>query len=399
MATDYIFDPIETDWNALQQDAYDFLSEKWPGWVPNDSNLETWQIAALARMVAEATDVASDVPPSIFKYFGSTILGLPPIGATSAVVGSTWTLGENPDGRTIEEGTLVAIEGTDGAMITFEVVGDVEVAAGVMSTVVGEVQLRSQETGSDANNIGGVGYVAELIDPLDWVDSVTLEGTTLGGADEEDEFVYLDRLRRRMTLISPRPVTAKDFEVFAVDVAAQNGVAARALAIDGYDPVTDTFDNEKTVFVVLADASTGADVPGPIRDAVEAEILDKREVNFITNVGNPTRVTVDVTFVGIAEPGFDPADVEIRAVQAINDYLAPQNFGVSTSEGGGWVNREAIYRQDISTVLNTVIGFDRWTTLTIGLNGGAQTADEEFAIVGVAPLTASGVIDGTVTSA
>jgi hypothetical protein len=399
VADAYIFDPIETDWSALQTGAFDYLQDQWPTWVPNEGNLETWQIAALARMVSEAMDVASDVPPAIFKVLGTSLLGLPPIAATPATVNSTWTLGENPDGQTIGSDTLVYIESADGGLIPFEVVADVVVAPGVLTTGPGEVQLRSQDGGAATSNLGGTGYVAELGDPLDWVDTVTLTGSTVDGADEEDDFDYLDRLRRRLTLMAPRPVVASDFEVMAVDIAAQHGAVIRATALDGYNPADSTTDNEKMISIATAMSDTGDDIPSVVEDAIDAELQTTREVNFVINMISPTRTPVDVTFVGVTTPGWDPSDVEPRAIQAVQDFLQPFNFGISTNERGNWINRLYVLRQDVSAVLNAVIGFERWTSLTIGLNGGAQTNAEEFAITGAAPLTVPGVIDGTVTSA
>jgi hypothetical protein len=49
---DYIYDPVETDPDVLQQEAFDYLTSRWPDWVPAESNLEAWMVAACARMVA-----------------------------------------------------------------------------------------------------------------------------------------------------------------------------------------------------------------------------------------------------------------------------------------------------------------------------------------------------------
>src|SRR4051812_5388929 len=130
----YIYDPIETDPDALQQAAFDYIQTRWPNWVPDDGNLEAWLIAACARMVAEARDVAADVPISIFRYFGVSIMGIPYIDATPSTVGSTWVLSSNPAGRTIVSGTLVSIDDADGNPVPYEVVSDRALSTGTLTT-------------------------------------------------------------------------------------------------------------------------------------------------------------------------------------------------------------------------------------------------------------------------
>ena len=49
---EYLDVPIETDPDALAEDAFDYISDQVPGWEPNAGNLEVWLIEALARMSA-----------------------------------------------------------------------------------------------------------------------------------------------------------------------------------------------------------------------------------------------------------------------------------------------------------------------------------------------------------
>lgn len=396
---EYIFDPIVTDVTVLEDDAIAWIQSRWPDWTPSESHLETWLVIALARMVAEARDVASDVPPEIFKYLGQTILGVNPIPASFATVGSTWTLTDNVAGRTIEAGILVSIDGPDGDPVAFEVVTDVDIDPAVLSTTAGEVQLRAREAGGDVqNNIGGVGVIADMIDSLAWVDEVTLMGLTTGGADEEGVDAYLDRLSSRLTLLTPRPILPRDHELLAVDLARQAGADVRALALDGYDPVGDTFGNERTVTVALSDADTGAAVGAPVKTAVDDGLQALREVNFIVNTIDPTLTTVDVTFEIVARPGYIEADALAEAESAVTAALQPFNAGrgIGTSTSRDWESVDKIRRQDISTVINNVPAVSHWTALAIGLNGGAQTAAEEYDLAGVASLPQPGAIVGSI---
>lgn len=393
---DYIFDPLETDVDQLQQDAFDYIQVRWPDWKPEEGNLETWLIGACARIVAEARDLASDVPPAIFRYFGKTVLGLPPVDATPAQVDSTWTFVSNPDGRTIEAGWLVGIPDADGEITAFEVASEVTVASGDLTAEV--VTLIAVDEGADTSGLGGTGVTVDALDERDWINTITLTGITTGGIDAETDDQYLDRLSARLTLLAPRPILPRDFELFAKDTAAQLGVTVRVLALDGYNPANQTFNNERMIAIAAVDDASGANISGGVKTAIDNDLQEQREVNFIINMMDPTRTTVDVTFVGKALPGADPDEVESAGISAIQDFLNPNNWGQPASgEERRWTNQPVVRQQDLSTVLNMIEGFDYWTTLTIGLNGGAQTsADHNLA--GDAPLPTVGAINGTVTA-
>lgn len=398
---DYIVDPIETDPDVLELQAYDRLQARWAGWVPNNNNLETWQISVLARMVAEAMDVAANVPPAIFKYLGRTVFGIPPIEAVAARVNSTWTVTDNAGGRTILAGWTVLIDDPIDGPVVFSVISDVVLPAGNLSTGVGEVVLQAVDEGEVGNGLGGLGITAQQYDPpITWITGITLTSATGGGADEEDDDTYLDRLARKLTLLTPRPILPRDFEILAADVAAQNGVTARVLALDGYDPVGATFSNERMVALYIVNALTGANLASPVKATIDAALQALREVNFVVTVNDPTRTTVDITAAAKALPGYLPADVKASAESALQAYFDPANYGIPVDESAAslttWLNKPIVYHQDVSTVVNNVPGFDRWTTLTIGLNGGAQAATDQ-ALPGAAPITLPGVITVTVT--
>jgi hypothetical protein len=318
---DLIYPPVETDTDVLEQDAIDYLQSRWPNWNPADGSLVSWMLGAFAQMVGEAADVAADVPPQIFYYFGDKIIGLPPVAATSAIVQSTWAFSSNPAGRTVAAGTTVSIDSDDGTPIAFEVVADVVVASPGLATPAGAVTLRAVESGTDANGLGGAGITAEPIDPIAWVTSVTLTGATDGGNDIEDIDAYLGRLSDRLTLLTPRPILPPDFEILAVDIAKQNGVDIRALGLDGYDPGTATYNNERTMTVAVIMRDTGAAVAGAIKTAIQTGLDADREVNFVVNVIDPTQTNFDVTFTIKVLPNYDATQTLADAIANVQAYL------------------------------------------------------------------------------
>lgn len=395
MADDYIAAPIETDPEVLERIAYDYIQSKFPAWVPNDGNLETWQIMALASMLAEANVVAADVPPQIFKYFGTKLVGLAPIPATFATVTATWNLSSPAASDVvIDAGTTVSLPGADGDTKYFELVTDETIPTG-SSSVVGTT-LRAIEEGPEYNNLGGVGFSAGIVDFVGDLDTIILAGPTLGGAAEESDDDYLDRLSRRLTLLTARPILASDHALLARDLAEQQGYEVRALAVDLYNPADGTTDNERMVTVTMVDAATAANVPPTLLTFVDDELQATREINFIINVVNPDRTPIDVEFAVVLYPGADPVGTLADAVAAVTDYFV--NWGQpANQENVAWISRPVVRHQDISTVINNVRGVDYWTSLNMRIAPAAFAA-ADINLSGGSPiaLAVAGTVSGAV---
>lgn len=390
----YIYDPLDagSDPDFLQQEAFDYIQSQWPDWVPNEGNLETWLIAVCARMVAEARDVATDVPRAIFRYYGRSVLGIPPVDATPAVMDSTWNLSSNPAGRTIAVGTTVTVDDSDGAPHSFETISETILAPGVLAAT--PVPLRASVEGQDENNLGGVGIELANAEGIEWVDTIIALGASANATDGETDDAYLDRLSRRLITYGPKLTLGRDYQIMAKDIAAQNGADVRVLALDGYNPGDGTFNNEGMVAISMVDNATGANVDSTLKTAVVDELNSMREVNFVISAIDPTRTTIDVTFTGVSDTGADAPSVESAAESAVETFLAAANWG--RTQANEWVQEVVVRLQDLSTVLNNVEGFNHWNTLTFGLNGGAQDAADKT-ISGAAPIAQPGAIAGTVT--
>jgi hypothetical protein len=227
----YISFPIESDVTEILADAYASIKSVVPEWRENDANLDTWILQSVALEVSDLRELAKDVPDTIFRYFGSSILNIPPIEAVAATGTSTWTMADTL-GHTIPDGTYVTIPNNLGESIPFQTVGDVTVAPGSSTTAVGGVLLRAIEMGSEGSGLGGPGVVVTLIDTLIFVNAVTLTAATTGGVDAETASEYNDRLSQRAQLLSTRPILPRDFAILAQDIAG----VARSVGIDGYNP-------------------------------------------------------------------------------------------------------------------------------------------------------------------
>jgi hypothetical protein len=224
---EYIEIPIETDPEALAQEAFDYVQANIAGWVPNDANLETIIIEACARMIAEARDVAGAVPNDIFRYFGK-LVGILPQEASYAAATSTWNMIDTA-GYTIPADTQVGIRTTGDTLVPFRTVEDVVIAPA--SNQATGVIIEALEPGEDSSGLVST-LPLELIDTLDFVDSIDLTSDTTGGVDAETDDSYLNRLTARLQMLTDTPILPRDFAVMAQDIAG----VARATAIDNYNP-------------------------------------------------------------------------------------------------------------------------------------------------------------------
>jgi hypothetical protein len=381
-------DAVPTD---VAANAFTYIEQQVPGWLPSPGNLEAWLIEALAQIASELLTLVSQVPDSVFGYFGETIVGLPPYPAVAATGMTKWTA-VDAAGYVVNAGTVVAITPpSSSSSYTFQVAQSFAIAAG--QTVVDNVQVTALAPGAASSGITGT---VQVIDALDFVQSVTLDAATSGGSDGEADDAYRSRLSALLTLLARRPILPQDFATLLVsDIAG----VARATAIDLYNPGPPIVTNEeRCVTVAICDAS-GNPCSAAIKTQADDLLQSEREVNFLVFVVDPTYTTIDVTADVVCNPGYDPAQVQSAASNALANYLSSASWGVPTygdPSVHSWLNTTVVRYNDVIGVLDRVAGLSYVSSLTLGVGGGAQAA-ADVALGGVAPLTQPGAIAVTAT--
>jgi uncharacterized phage protein gp47/JayE len=387
---EYVSFPLVTSQDDLETLAYQYLQAKVPGWEPTVGSLDVWIIEALALWAADLRQAVTEVTSDIFRYFGANLMGIPPVDASAAVGFATLTA-RDTQGYTLPDGTLVGFTGSDGTVFPFYTVGDVVLAPGSAVSVAGAVTLRAQIEGAASSGLGNSGVALDLLDPIDWVTSIVLTGTTTGGADAETDDDYLNRLTGQLQLMTPRPILPNDFAALAVTIPG----IARALAVDGYDPVSNTYNNPRVVAIASIDGS-GNPVSTVLKAQVQTYLDSLREVNFVVNTIDPTVTAVDVTYTAQSLPGRDTSLINSLIVSALQSFLSSANWGLNQAAPGGWIPQSTVRLYEIATVINNVDGVDYITDLRVGLNGGAQAATD-YILSGAAPLATPGTISGSVS--
>jgi len=375
--------PLSVTPESLVALAVERMQDTYPGWQPNPASPEYRMFLAHAAIDAETLILAFEVPELIIRFVGAVVYQTRPFPALYAETTSTWTAIDSLD-LTIEAGTIVLVTPEGGQPIAFEVTEAAVIEAG--HTSVSGVKLRAVEPGPEGN-VTGPAVPGEM---LSRISTVALTAPGSGGAEGESTPAYTRRIVELAKLIKPEPIIPVDFANF---VRLLIPGVTRAVAIDEYNAETGEHEKERCVTVAVT-AEGGAPASSEKKTEALNLLIGAREASFKNFIINPTYNEIEVAFVGVKETGFEAADVQARAIAAIENFLSPATWGVpATGDTTSWVLKSTLRYQDMVTVLNNVEGFDYYTELKI--NGG--TAD--IALTGVAPLTKpkEGHITGTVT--
>jgi uncharacterized phage protein gp47/JayE len=349
----YVEPDLSTDEAAIAQTAYDLVSARVSGWQPSTTSLDTALLESAARLAAELRTLVGDVSDLIVQGLATGIFGYARRDALGASVTATFTLANAIAGFTIPVGTRFGLTAADGSLIAFETVDDV--TTDTTTATIGAVAV---EPGSNTNDLTGAGTLIDAVVNVATVSAIT---TSAGGDDQESEAAYLDRIVRHLQLLAIHPILPNDYSLLAMET---EGVA-RALAVDGYDPVANTYGHARTVALFLQD-SLGQAVPGATKTAVQANVASYREVNFVVTVDDPLLTPITIV-VGVKKADTVLAsEVQIDVQDALVQYLAPSTWGLTIDQGQlPWVPRPIIYLNELIAVAGNVRGVVTVTSLTI----------------------------------
>lgn len=403
---EYLELPLTADATALSDVGKDYLAEEIPDWNPRPGNVESILIESTGQIGAEVVDQAAQVPPIIFAYFGSWLLGIGLQEATPATgtVAIAFAVGV---ATAVPEGSLLAAPNPDGESYVFQTDNEVRSDATDKTTTV-----TALEVGAAANGCVGP---CELIDVIDGVTSATMVAAAGAGADEEDADAYLDRLADALTILAPRPILPQDHATMARQI---EGVG-RALAIDLYQPGTN--DNiaagqpggplnvegtpvnagagKTTVPRCVSVAITAEDGQPPSQSLMHSVWLTldgAREVNFLEYVVPPSYTTIEVQATVVAYPGYVLAEVQAAAVEMMQTWLDPSGWGAEeVGEEQGWSRQTSARLYEAVDYLNRADGVQYVATVQIRKAGGSFAASD-VALTGIAPLPLAGAITITV---
>lgn len=347
---------IETDAQTLADDAIDRLKSQWPGWEPNDGDLEVVQIEAIAPMAANAAEVAARMPAAALRTFGTKLLGEPFGVGSPARTTVTFPLVDTT-GYTIPANTEIEI---DGYSFTVDVQSIVPSGLSAASGIAVTSLDRSEEVnGLTGTNVSRVSALAFVTDPI------TLDAPTAGGSSPQTDAEYQNTISRRLLLQAKTLVTPRDYVLWALDTAG----IGRAYAVH-------TGDRAVTVVVATEEGEIVADV---VKDLLTADYALYRLVNTVVTLEDPTYTTIDVVYEVKALPGFVFADLEARIDAMLAELLSPAVWGrpkSGESTLGAWLNDPIVRANVLIDRIADVEGVDYVAAVSIeGDAGLAEGSD------------------------
>jgi hypothetical protein len=228
---DYIIEPLDTDADSIYQDFVEYMQQFFPEWEASEGQLDVMIARFFAMQTAFTADMASRVQRAIFRYFGSSLAGIPPHTGAKAFALVSFTIEDPvtpPLDRVLPFGTLIGLTDSDGDVQMFELMDDMEVPAGTTSA---QIAVEALEEGIAGNNITGS---VELLEQSDWIQTGQVVGSSSGGSDPEEDEAYIQRLTNNLALMAPRPILADDFAVMARNIPGVH----RAAVLDNFRPGT-----------------------------------------------------------------------------------------------------------------------------------------------------------------
>lgn len=381
---DYVSPAIPVDQTSIEAEIYEYIQTFFPEWDPREPHLAVVLSEAFAALIAENRELITDVSPEIFRYFG-TLVGVASVEAAPAT-GEITIEAVDDSGYEFEEGLTLRVPIGQGEYWGFETSEPAVIAPG--DTVSAPVAITALIEGGAGN---GLTADPELLDFEEDISSISMVGTTANGSTEEDIDSYLGRLSDRLKLLKDGPVLPEDFAIYTVSLFPE---VDRCLALNLYDPDTDTYGNEKYVCVVPVDEN--GDELESIHPAIEAALAAVREVNFVPKAMKPTytAVTVDVTVKAL--PGADPTALEAAVEASVQGYIHPRDWGVPlstnyTERRREWIKEgyDLVRYTEVMTVVNNTPGVNYIVDEEITINGNVNTS---LALAGEAPMPTSGTI-------
>jgi uncharacterized phage protein gp47/JayE len=352
-------------------------------WEPRDGQLEPPFAEGIALVLATTNALLKDTARDGYADWGATVLGLQRHQASAATTTASVRM-IDAEGHTAPAGLQLAAQLPSGDTAMFITL--IEVMAPLGTQVVDGIPIAAVDAGEDANLAAGV---ADLVDPYDFIESVTLEAPATGGSTVEELPAYVDRLVDRARRQRAVPITVADFAAWPLDVAG----VARCRAINLFDPATPGVEKPGHISIVPIDVNGEPVSPAVAQDALDAVTgEDERPLQVVPHVTQPTYTPVDVAFTITVVSGADPGSVVDAAQAAVRSYLSPATWGLDEQVAGRWRAIDVVYRFEIAQVIQQSNGVDLLQEVT--LNG----AEQDVALTGLVALPRPDDVTGTAVS-
>ena len=378
------------------------MQQAFPGFQPSQANPLTVQANVFGSWSADVGTLASAGSQELLRQMGTKLFGVPYQQGTPATAIATVTAVDTL-GHTLPAGTQLTLT-LNGTPLAFQTVSALTIGSGAST---GTVTVAAVQNGVAFN---GATNPATLVAQINWVSGVSVAAPATGGNDQENDTHYLNRLVAVLQTMALRPITATDYATVALNFVPAAGtdqqLVGRAAAIDGYDPATNTYGNQREVTVAVTDSSGNAlntdtmygiggssssIVTNSAQWGVAGWLRSLRETGFIVNVLAPNYTTVYVAVTVKGAQGYTAATVQANVQAALLGYLSPASFGLPQGASVGWQNQTAVPLSQVMATVQGVLGVQRVLpgTLAVDTNPSPTNTTNDLVLAGPFPLPTS----------
>lgn len=370
---------FDRDAQVIFEDALASLQNSLPDFIAREGTTEVVLMEALALEVSYLIFAANRLPGATVEAL-LRLFGISPLLGTAATATFEFT-GIGTSGFTVPEGTRVQVTVSPGNTVTFATSSELIVSPGnATGTVAGEALT----VGTAPNGLD-VGSSVSVVDALASVQSVALDTSPAGGVDPETGSQFLSRGTERLGRLTEALVLPSQFERYALE---QEGIF-RARAIDLYDPAGPNAGSPglDTGNTTVAVAKAGGLLLTPTeRSDLEADMESRAHAGLNLHVVDPGLFSVDVTATVTSDGTLTSAEVQQNVSDALENYFSPDV----------WAWETTVYLNEVIALMDGANGVGRVVSVTLGLDGGGQTASDQT-LTSVYPLTQPGTVSVTVS--
>lgn len=303
----------------------------------------------------------------VLDYLGA-LLGVIRLSASRATVLEQFNLVPGHSGVTIPKGTRVS--SVDGLSV-FQTLDDEIVPIGT-NTVVLTIECITDGT---SGNGFAIGTLTRILDPQAFLMSVTNTSISGGGADQESDEEFRERIK-----LAPGSFSNAGSRGAYAYFAKSASPSIIAVAVLGPNDTPATAPGEVQIFPLMAD---GTVTPPTIIDAVEAAVNDEkvRPLTDLVTVLSPTRVDYDIEVNLTLYTDADSISIQSQVEDALASFALAkrQNLGqdiklnqiISICMVSGVYDVSVVSPSADIIVANTEFGFCNSVTVNvIGTNNG-----------------------------
>jgi uncharacterized phage protein gp47/JayE len=361
-----IYDKDEQD---LYEDAEANLQAAIPTWVPREGNVEVLLLSALAGAAAETVFAINRLPSGILEAL-LKLFGVTRSSGNAPVADLEFTM-VNTIGYTIPSGTEVRLNLSGGLEpVVFATDAELVIAPG---NLTGTVSATGDRFTDEANTTVS-GTTMELLDSLIYVESVSLDSITTGGAGPEDDETYFTRGTTRFSRLSDTLVLPRHFAAYALEWPG----VYRASTLDNWDG-SGGAPGDDPGHVTVAVYGNAATISAPEKTALQTAMQTLSLVNLVVHVIDPTVTVINVTSTVKALPGYTSGEVQANVVAALQAYLDPATWGWGTT---------VRYNELIATI-SAAEGVDYVASLTVPASDTALSGHATLVDAGTLTITVS----------